>query len=396
MDFTTLAFIDDQGYHFADFPSFLAAYQAAYQGVYGADVYLGADSQDGQWVTIQAQAAYDMAALGASVYNSFSPTTAQGLGLARVVKINGLTKGVPTNSSVILTIVGQTGTVITDGVAIDSLEQQWNLPSTVTIPGSGTINVTATAALPGAINAQANTINTIFTPTLGWQTVNNTSAASAGNPVETDGQLRIRQTQSTALPASTVINATEGALENLLGATGVAAYENDTDSTDGNGLPPHSVCFVVDGTADLQTIANTIGVYKTPGTNTTAAGSANAQSETYTDPKGMTVPINFVSPAVVATINVNLSVTPAAGWSSNSVALIQAALAAFINDFGIGSVLPFTEFYLPAYLAGTSAQGTFVVSALQTEKNTGGFATADISLDFDEVPVAGTINVTVL
>jgi hypothetical protein len=85
MDFTTLAWIDSAGYHFVDFPTMLAAYQAAYQGVYGSDVYLGADSQDGQWVTIQAQASYDMAALGAATYNSFSPVTAQGVGLARNV-----------------------------------------------------------------------------------------------------------------------------------------------------------------------------------------------------------------------------------------------------------------------------------------------------------------------
>lgn len=395
MDFTVLAWIDDQGYHFADFPTFLAAYQAGYQGIYGTDVYLGADSQDGQWVTLEAQASYDMAALGASTYNSFSPMTAQGVGLARNVKINGLTKGVSTNSAVILTLVGQNGTVISNGIAIDDLEQQWLLPATVTIPGSGTINVTATAAVPGNVNAAPSTINTIFTPTLGWQTVTNGSAAVPGNPVETDGQLRVRQQNSTNLPALTAITATEGALSNLVGVTGVKAYENVGETTDENGLPAHSVCFVVNGSPNLQTVANTIGLYKTPGTTTFQSG-ANGQSEIYIDSRGMSVPINFISPAIPATINVELSVTPGVGFSSNFVALIQAAMASFINSFGIGSVLAFTEFYLPAYLAGTSAQGTFVVSALETEKNSGGFGTTDISLAFDEVPVAGTVNVTVV
>lgn len=403
MDLTTLVFIDAQGYHFADFPTFLQAYQSAYQGVYGSDTYLGADSQDGQWVTIQAQATYDMAAVGASVYNSFSPATAQGAGLARVVKINGINKGIATKSSVVLTIVGSNGTVILNGVAIDSLEQQWNLPASVTIPGSGTINVTATAANAGNVTASPGTITTIFTPTLGWQSVNNAASAVAGNPVETDGGLRIRQQNSTALPAQTLLVATQGALSNLVGVTGVRAYENDSETTDGNGLPAHSVCFVVNGGANLQTIANVIGLYKTQGTTTTTGSETDptyAQSETYTDSKGMPVTIKFISPARPATINVQLSVTAlTAGWSTDFIALIQASVAAFVQNGSIGGIVIFTELYLPAYLAGTSAQGTFSVSALMSKKNAGSYGTSDIDLAFDEVSIcdaASNVHVTVL
>lgn len=400
MDFTTLAWIDAQGYHFADFPTFLAAVTAAYQGIYGSDIYLGADSMDGQWVNIIAQSFYDMAALGASVYNSFSPVTAQGVGLARNVKINGLTKGVPTNSSVILTIVGAAGTIIGDGtpanagIAIDSLQQQWILPLSVTIPGGGSIDVTATAQVPGAIAAAINTITGIFTPTLGWQTVNNAAAATPGNPVETDGALRVRQQNSTNLPATTLLSATAAALSNLPGVLGVAPYENDSDTTDANGLTPHSVCFVVNGGA-LDQITNVIGLYKTQGTNTFASGP-NERNEHYTDPGGLPVAINFISPAIPATINVELNVTPlTANWSSDFIPLIQQAIADFISQIKIGGTVIFTELYLPAYLAGTNAQGSFSVSGLEIEKNTDGFAAADIVLDFDEVTFCEAANVSV-
>lgn len=399
MDFTLLAYIDDSGYHFADFPTFLQTYQNAYIGVYGSDVYLGSDSQDGQWITIQAQAAYDQAALGASVYNSFSPATAQGLGLARVVKINGLTKGIPTNSSVILTLVGQNGTQIgngTDanrGIAIDDFEQQWLLPLTVTIPISGTINVTATSKDAGAINAAPGTITTIFTPTLGWQTVTNVSAALPGNAVETDAELRVRQQNSTNLPAQTVLSSTAAAISDLDGVTDVKPYENDGDLTDSNGLTPHSVCFVVDGTPNLQAVANTIGLKKTQGTNTFRSGP-NGQTQTYTDPGGLVMSINFISPATIATIDVNLNITPLTGYTSAVLVLIATALEEFIENFGIGAILPFTEFYLPSYLAGTAYQGTFNVSGLQTQKNGAGFGVVDIPLGFTERPVAGAIVVT--
>ena len=390
-----LVFIDSTGYHFADFPSFLSYVQTSFQAIYGADVYLGSDSQDGQWTSIIAQMAFDCSANGSSVYSSFSPVTAQGAGLARNVKINGITKGVPTNSVVDVTIVGVAGTTITNGVAVDTLNQQWALPASVTIPGGGSIDVTATAVDKGAIAAVPGSVTGIFTPTLGWQTVNNSAAATPGAPVESDAQLRIRQQQSTSLPALTVLEATTGALENLTGVTQVMPYENDTDSTDANGLTPHSVCFVVEG-GDLQQIANTIGLYKTPGTNTFESG-ANGRNEIYTDPRGLPVPINFISPAINATIGVEITVVPlTAGWSSDFEALIAAAVATYIStQVKIGGTVIWTNLFLPAALVGTPAFGTYYVSVIEIKKNAGSFAAANIALLFDEIPVCAPSNVAV-
>ena len=70
MPLSDLAYIDAEGFHFPDYPAVLAFYQQAYRDIYGADTYLEADSQDGQWVAVQALAAYDCMALAASVYNA--------------------------------------------------------------------------------------------------------------------------------------------------------------------------------------------------------------------------------------------------------------------------------------------------------------------------------------
>lgn len=80
MELSDLVYIDSTGYHFADYPTFRQFFVQEYQTIYGADVYLEDDSQDGQFLSVQAKAAYDSAALGASVYNSFSPVSAQGTG----------------------------------------------------------------------------------------------------------------------------------------------------------------------------------------------------------------------------------------------------------------------------------------------------------------------------
>lgn len=375
MTIEELVYIDSTGYHYADYPAFLAWLTAEYQGIYGADVYLEADSMDGQFLAILAQAFYQTAALGASIYNSFSPLTSQGAGLSRVVKINGLKRRVPSYSTVTLTVVGSGGTVITNGIAADAIGQQWNLPASVTIPGGGTIDVTATAAVIGFVTAEMNTITSIFTPTRGWQTVNNAAAATPGDAVETDAQLRQRQSVSTSLPAQTVFDATLGAVANLDGVTKVQGYENFTDIEDANGLDPHSICVVVVG-GNEDEIAQAIVDQKTPGTNPVG----NTGPITAYDSRGLPLSIYF-SEAVTATIAATVTGVANIGWSTDYVPLIKAAVAAAINALPIGQEIFYTALFVPAYLYGTAAFGTFSVTSITIGIDGGSQSSANIVLD---------------
>jgi uncharacterized phage protein gp47/JayE len=380
MELSDLAYIDSTGYHFADYPTFRQYFVEKYQAIYGADVYLEDDSQDGQFISVQAKAAYDSAARGAAVYNSFSPVTAQGVGLSRVVKINGISRQSPSYSTAVLTVVGTTGTTIVNGIAQDTLGQKWLLESPVVIPDAGTIDVTATAELIGDVTAEASTINSIFTPTLGWQTVNNATGATPGAPVESDAELRIRQTQSVALPSLTVFGGTIGAVENVSGVTKVKGYENDTGSTDGDGIPAHSICVVVAGGADTP-IAQAIQVHKTPGTGTYGDVTVNVE-----DSKGMPIAIKFQR-AVTATIKVQVTITATIAYDSSYEALIQAAIAEVLNAGQIGETILLTKLYAPAYLNGSAPGQTYDVASIEIAKDMDPLAAANIDLDFDQNPV---------
>lgn len=389
MRVTDLVYIDDSGYHFADYPSFLTYLQEGMKGIFGADIYLEADSQDGQWLALLAQALFDTAALGSSDYNSFSPVSARGAGLSRVVKINGLERRIPTNSTVELTLVGQAGTVVTQGVATDTLQQKWNIPTT-TIPGGGTVNATAVAAEKGAVTAAPNTITTIFTPTLGWQTVNNAAAATPGAPVEQDGELRNRQAASTANPSLTVLDGTVGSVANLAGVTKVKGYENDTGATDGNGLLAHKIQLVVVGGDDAE-IANEIALHKTPGT-----GTAGDTPITVYDAHGMSLVIRF-SRGSAASIQAVVTISTNQGWSNDYIELIEQAIADIINAGKIGDPVLITKLYAPAYLIGTAAGSTFDISSILIGKNGGTPGTANINLTFTEHPVCNpAVDVTVI
>jgi uncharacterized phage protein gp47/JayE len=315
-----------------------------------------------------------MAAQGAATYNSFSPLTAQGVGLSRVVKINGLKRNIPSYSSVVVTITGTGGTVITNGVVQDTLGQKWNLPTTVTIPGGGSIDVTATAQTIGFINAQAATVTTIFTPTRGWQSVTNANAATPGNAVEADSALRSRQSVSTALPALTVFDATLAAVANVAGVSKTQGYENYTGSTDGNGIVAHACCVVVVGGGSTD-IANAIAGKKTPGTNPVG----NTGPILVTDNKGMPINIYF-SRAVTATIQITVNVVAGVGWSNNYVASIKAAVTAAINSVGIGGIVYLSQMFPAALLVDATGYGTFSVSSITLGKNGGAQSAANIAL----------------
>lgn len=390
MQLTDLVYIDSTGYHYADFPSFLEWRKEQYRGIYGNDVYLEADSQDGQYLSLLAQADYDAAAQGAATFNSFAPPTAQGVGLARLVKINGLTKKVPSNSTVDVTIVGVAGTVLVNAVVQDTLQQKWNVPN-CTIPGGGSIIQTAVAQEVGAVAADPATVTTIFTPTLGWQSVTNVLAATAGAPVESDGALRIRQQQSTADPSLTVLDGTTGGIANLAGVQKVRPYENDTATTDGNGIPRNSISMIVVGGDDVA-ICNEIALHKTPGT-----GTYGNTSELVYDAHGMPLNISF-GRAVTATVQATITGGAGPGWTTDFVPLIQQAVADAINAGNIGDNVLLSKMFAPAYLLGTPPGLTYTISAITLGKNGGGQSAANVTLAYDENPVtiaASDVTVTI-
>lgn len=378
MAIADLVYVDATGFHYPDYPTVLQYLTDEYKAIYGADTYLAPDSQDGQWLAIQALAIFDTMQVAAAVYSSFSPLTAQADALSRNVKINGIRRRAATYSTADLLIIGTAGTVIANGQAEDTLSQKWNLPASVTIPPGGSITVTATAVDIGAITAAANTINKIATPTLGWQSVDNVAAATVGDPVETDAELRRRQTFSTALPSLTVLDGTIGAVASVPGVTRFRGYENDSDVTDTNGIPAHSIAIVVEG-GDQQAIGDAIAIKKTPGT-----GTYGTTTVTTYDQYGLPNLINFFRPTP-ATIGVEVTIQALAGYTTGFADLIAAAVAASIQALEIGDDVLITKLYVPANLPGQAAGATFDITQLRIKKNAEAFGTSNLALAFNEV-----------
>lgn len=374
-------------------PPFVDIYNsliASYQSIFGTDSYITPDSQDGQLLAIVAKAIADANDTSIAVYNSFSPQTAQGVGLSSRVKMNGLARLIPTNSQANVNLVGQVGSIISNGVVADEAGNLWDLPASVVIPLAGTILVTATAQQTGAINAAVGAINKVQTPTLGWQSVSNPTVATPGNPVESDADLRRRQAASVALTSLDTIESIVANLLVLPGVTQVKPYENDTNTTDAKGLPPHSISMVVLGGVAAD-IAEVIATKKTPG-----AATYGTTSIPVTASVGVTRLINFYIPTP-KTIKVEVEIHPMTTAYTSAVGdSVRQAVVDYINSLTPGDDVERSRLYLPAQLYGASQAQSYNVTNLRLSISPAALGTADLTLAFNELAVTTLVDVTLV
>lgn len=382
-------YIDETGFHIPSYTDIRdeLIYQA--KQIFGQDIYLGNDSQDYQLISVFANKLYDAYLTCQAVYNSRGPSTAVGTGLDVIVGVNGIRRLKSTASKATVVLTGTPGTLITNGVVSDAGGNQWVLLSPVTIGSNGIVTTVATCQAPGPIEAAANTITGIVTPTLGWTSVTNPEPAIPGRHTETDPQLRARQAISTANPSRTVLEGIKGGIAAISGVTRYEVYENDTDEENEMRHPPHSITAVVEGGAD-EDIAQTLFNRKTPGCNTNGTTIV-----TVTDKYGEHTPIRFFRPTYVD-IDVVVSVKRLTGYTTQTAGDITEYVAEFINSLQIGSSLAISSLWGAALQANrVPTNPYFSIVSLTAARAGEPQGTTDIALLFNEAARCSPENVTV-
>jgi uncharacterized phage protein gp47/JayE len=371
--------------------SILAQLVLNYQGIYGQNVYLGNDSSDFQWISVLALMIADTLAGQQQVYNNQSPATAIGAGLDLIVAINGLTRKSASYSTCQVTLTGVAGSVINNGQVQDVNGNLWNLPTPLTIGAGGTVNAVVTAQTSGPVNALANQISNIFTPTAGWVSVTNgPNVAALGQPVETDAQLRGRQALSTELPSETLLAGTIAAVAATSGVTRYNVLENYTNVTDGFGNPPHSITAVVEGGAS---VAVATAIYNNRGIGVLTNGTVTVD---VTDPNsGVVTAISFNLPAYVP-VYVIVNAHLLNGGTASTIAAIQTALVAYLNSLQIGELVSYGALIAVAMGVNANLSNPVVsVHSLFFGTAPAPAATTDIPIFFNQVSQGLVANVAV-
>ncbi|HIF6947778.1 TPA: baseplate J/gp47 family protein [Klebsiella pneumoniae] len=393
LDLDTLglsATVTAEGISAPDYQTVLDTITGYFQQIYGSDAYLEPDSKDGQLVELVALAIHDANNTAISVYRSFSPATALGDALTSNVKINGITRRAATNSTVDLLLTGTVGTTITNGSVRDTNGVVWNLPATVVIGSDGTVVATATCANSGAVAAVAGSVNGINTPTRGWASVTNPLAATVGVAAETDAELRVRQSQSVALASLTPFDAVDGAIANVEGVTRHKLFENDTETTDANGLPEHSISAVVEG-GDATEIANTIRSVKGQGVSTYGTTAV-----VVTDKYGNPYTIRFSRPVDVP-VYVSITLKALTGYTSDIGDEMKAAVASYINSLAIGDGVLLSRVYSPANLGVVSGGNAryYDIMELLIGRSAESVAAANVTVVYDEAVSCSVENIEI-
>lgn len=338
-------------------------------------------------------------------YNSKDPNKASGVDLDVIASLTGTSRSEGTASTVtgfVLSGVASPLTTVPAGTIFESvttgsrwtLDQQWTLDSS----GQAVVDITCTEI--GPIEADAGTITRIITTVPGLTSCNNPSPATPGTEIESDSSLRVKRATAVGRPGNNQIDSMLGELYAVDGTRRVKVYENDTNTTDSNGLPPHSIAPIIDGGTDAD-VAMAIYTKKNPGVALYQAGtpvSVDVVSPTYPD---NVKTIKFSRPEYVDMM-IAVTIKNDGSLPSNTQDLIRDAFIEFasgglvpaefgfkVDGFDIGETVPYSTLYTPI----NKVIGQYGNSYVQTLTVNGG--TTNVAIAFNELSRWTSSNITV-
>lgn len=285
-----------------------------------------------------------------------------------------------------------TATVVGTGITGTLVINRNDIFQTVNFTTSDNLGITKVRAIgevvstvAGVIVQPANTIDTILTPMLGWDSVNNPVAATPGEERETDEELRLRFRNGKFDRATNTLDSIYSALINLDNVSEVTIYENDTSVVDGNGVPAHSFLPIVVGGLSTD-IANAIWENKPIGIlsygNTTVV---------INDIQGFAHNVSFSRPNAVV-IYISIDITTDVNFPANGNDAIKSAIIQYFADnLGTGDDVIYSRLYTPI----NSIPGHEVVS-LKIGTSPAPTGTTNININFDQIASISAVNISVV
>lgn len=199
---------------------------------------------------------------------------------------------------------------------------------------------TVVADQVGFSEQQPNTITTITTPILEWDSVTNPTDATPGSFEETDEELRQRFRNSKFERARGNYESIQSAVESAQGVEYYVLYENDTSLTDSRGLPPHSFLLIVEGGLESE-LANLIWKNKPAGIY-----SAGNTSVTIQDTNGYPQIVRFSRP-VSFNVQVVVDLTKYSNYPADGDDQIKTQIINYVEGLKIGEQLTYSRLYTP-------------------------------------------------
>jgi len=329
--------IDNTGIVVVDTSQIKSEVQQTYLTALGDDLYLGDESPQGVLISVQTAERVGAVSAVANAVNQINPNVSEGVFLDAICALSGIQRSPGTFStfSVNPTVTGVPGTLIPAGsLAVTPQGDRFQTTASVAIPALGSITVPFIAVERGEVACPVDSLS-IDVPIAGWETVTNTVAATPGEPVESDPQLRITRNNTLAFQAAAGREAIVSGVALQPGVFDVVSRDNDSNSPqiiDGVLLNANSVWVCVSGGDDTQ-IAEQLNASKNFGAPwQDNIPPATGVSINVIDPyNGQPNTILFDRPAAVP---VAYQVT----INSNGVSNAQSITRQAILDYAVGNI----------------------------------------------------------
>lgn len=196
--------------------------------------------------------------------------------------------------------------------------------------GTAAADGIAYAVNSGVVTGVAYDISEIVNQAAGWDGATNLADADVGREIATDAELRALREQELAAGGSSPINALRAELLRVPDVEAVSIFQNVTDLTDADGLPPHSVEAVVRGpdspsAAFDQSIRDALLAGVAAGIKTASATGATSVTGTATDDQGTVHSITFSRPTNIP-IYIDIEVLVDTNFPDDGEDQIKAAI----------------------------------------------------------------------
>lgn len=226
----------------------------------------------------------------------------------------------------------------------------------------------------GAIDELANAITVISVPQTGWDSVYNPLPGETGRLEETDEELRERFRNVKFTQASNILEALLSEINSVEGVQDVVIYENDTDTTDSMGIPPHSFMPIILGGLSSELATK---IWENKPTGIKSFGDTVVQ---IADSQGIEHAIAFKRPAPIR-IYISMTLTTGDMFPGDGPARIKQALIDYFDEnYSVGDDIIYSRLYTPINsIAGHQ------VDALTIDITASPVAMSNITIDFDEV-----------
>lgn len=193
----------------------------------------------------------------------------------------------------------------------------------------------------GPLSLPAGTLDAIVTPVAGWTSITNIEAGLTGRDIESDVALRLRRRKTIGYTATTTLDAIQARLLDLESVLNAIVVENNTDATDGNGVPAHTIWAIVLG-GDPADIGQVLYERHAAG-----IGTHGDQDVVITAESGQEFTLHFDRPTEVP-VYIDITLEKGSDYPVDGDDLIKAALAAYgLASVSIGDSLVYSRLYTP-------------------------------------------------